>query len=115
MVLLQQTGLELQDPRAMCERMHRLQELLAAKKLASNSVIIPGTFLATGHRVPRRGCCTQRDALPLLNLVASTSACTRSEPLHSPPPPPHAAHAANKSQMVLMRIPRDCWVVGMIT
>jgi len=111
-VLLQQTGLELQDLRAMCERMHRLPELLAAKSFASHTAIIPGTPL--GHGAPRRGFCTHGEALPLLNPVASTSACTRSEPLNSPPPPPHAAHAADKSQMVLIGIPRDCRVVAMI-
>ena len=112
MVFLQRTGLELQDLRAMFERMHRLPELFAAKTFASHTAIKPGTFF--GHGASRRGFCTNGQAPPLLTIVASTSACTRSEPLQSPPPPPHAAHAADKSEMMFIGIPRDSRVVAMI-
>jgi hypothetical protein len=93
--------------------MHRTPEVLAAKNFVSHTAIMPGT--PPGHGAPRRDFFTQGGALPLLNLVASPALDTSSEPLHSPPPPSQAAHAAHKSQMTLIGIPRDCQVVAMIT
>ena len=84
-----------QEAHACARECIALRELLAARSFASHTAIMPGT--APGSGAPPRGFCTRCEALALMNRGASTSTCTSSEPIHSPPPPPKGAHAAHKS------------------
>ena len=112
-VLLQRTGLELQALCAMCERMHRLPELLAAKSFASHTAIIPGT--PPGPEVPQRSFRTQGETLALLNRHEEDGACTSSEHPRSPPLSRKAAYAAHKLELVLIGMPRaHSWVAMII-
>jgi len=80
-----------QEAHACARKCIDFRKLLAARSFAFHTAIM------SGPGAPPRGFCTLCAALALLNRDASPETCTRSEPIHRPPPPPKAAHAAHTS------------------